>query len=220
MAVVVRAASGDALLPAPGPARAWLRQELSGPEYHRSLIERISQTVQDFFDRIREATLGAGGFHPVAATVVLVVLVVLGAVVLSRLRANPAVPSSERALFPERRLTAADHRALARRALESGDWDTAVVESTRALASSLVERDLVLEDPGVTADEITARAAQLFPHAGDRLRRLALVFDETMYGGRRADERRAHEVAALEHELQGATPARNGGRGVVTAVPR
>ena len=220
MADLLTAVSGAALLPPPGPARAWLHQELSRPEYHRSLVERISQAVQDFFDRIREASVGAGGFHPLAALLLLVVLVALGALVLSRLRANPAAPSSERALFAEHRLGAADHRALAHRALEAGDWDTAVVESTRALAAALVERDLVAEDPGVTADEIAARAGELFPQVGARLGRLALVFDETMYGGRPADERRGREAAALEHELRGATPVRSGGRGPVAAVPR
>ncbi len=220
MAGLLSVVPGAPLFPAPGPARAWLREELSRPEYHRSLVERFIQAVQDFFGRVREASVGAGGFHAVAAAVLLVVLVVLGAFVLSRLRANPAAAPGERALFSEHRLSAGDHRALARRALEGGDWDTAVVESTRALASALVERDLVVEDPGVTADEIAARAGELFPAARDRLRQLALVFDETMYGGRRTDERRAQDALALEQELETTTPAGTVGHGPVAAVPR
>ena len=74
----------------------------------------------------------------------------------------------------------------------------------------------------MTADEIAARAGSCFPAAprpaapGARS-----VFDETRYGDRRADERRAQDALALEQELRVDAPPRTAGaRGPVAAVPR
>ena len=210
----------EPLTPGPGTAREWLREELSKREYQPSLSERFWQWVQDLFDKVRDATVAAGGFDPVLALAVLVVLVALAAFVLSRLRANPTAPPGERPVFAAAPLSAADHRELARVALERGDWDAAVVESTRALAANLFERGLVAEDAGATAHEISARAGLVFPSARDGLEGAALAFDETRYGDRRADEASAREVAALEQALRTATPAPRPGRGPVPAVPR
>ncbi len=176
--------------------------------------------MQDLLDGVRDATVAAGGFNPFIAFGVLLVLVALAAFVLSRLQRNPAAQARGDAVFTEARRSAADHRGLARTAFDGGDWDTAVVESTRALAAELFERGLVAEEVGATADEIAARAALVFPDAGDRLVRAALVFDETRYGDRHADEARARELAALDEELRAATPQAGGPRRPVPAVPR
>jgi hypothetical protein len=215
-----RSSFTDALFPQPGPAHDWLRHELDGSEYRPSLVERFWHAVQDLFDRVRDATVGGGGFHPLVAGVALVLLVLLGAFVLSRLRANPLAGGEDRSVFAGSRMSAADHRALAAQALDGEDWGTAVVESTRALAAGLFERGLVVEDTGATADEIAARAGQVFPQTRERLARAALVFDETMYGDRAADRGRAHEVTDLEQELRSAAPTGAGDHGPVVAVPR
>ena len=210
----------EPLTPGPGTAREWLRDELSKREYQPSLTERFWQWVQDLFDRVRDATAAVGGFDPVLAVLLLVALVALAAFVLSRLRPNPAAPTGDRAVFAAARLAASDHRELAQDALDRGDWDSAVVESTRALAASLFERDLVPEDQGATAHEISAGAAHVFPSARERLDRAALAFDETMYGDRRADEPRAREVADLELELRTTAPAPHHRGASAPAVPR
>ena len=181
-----------ALFPDPDPARAWLRRELDRPEYRPSLVARFWHAVQDLFDRVRDATVAGGGFNPVVALVVLGLLVCLAALVLSRLRANPAAPGGDRAVFTASRMSAADHRALADQALDREDWDMAVVESTRALASGLFERGLVVEETGATADEIAARAVGVFPAARERLaaRGAGLRRDDVRRPARRPSARR------------------------------
>jgi hypothetical protein len=210
----------DALYPSPGAARDWLREELSRREYQASLSERFWHWVQDLFDRVRDASLGAGGFNPVVALVLLALVTALAAFVLSRLRANPGGAAPAGAVFTETRKSAAEHRGLAQAALSRSDWDTTVVESMRALAAGLFERGLVVEETGATADEISATAARSFPAQRDRLERAALTFDETRYGERAAQESRAREILALEEELRSALPRREGSTGPVVAVPR
>jgi Domain of unknown function (DUF4129) len=210
----------DALFPGPGTARDWMREELSGREYRPSLSERFWHWVQDLFDRVRDASVGAGGFNPVVALIILALVIALAALVLSRLRANPAGETTAGALFTEARMSAADHRALAQRALTRGDWDTTLVESMRALAAGLFERGLVVEETGATAHEISATAGQSFPAEQDRLERAAVSFDETRYGERPATEPGAREVLALEEELRSASSSRGAFTGPVAAVPR
>jgi hypothetical protein len=210
----------DALSPGPGTARDWLRDELSRREYQPTLSERFWHWVQDLFDRVHDASVGAGAFNPFVALVVLALVTALAVFVLSRLRANPAGEAPAGALFTTERMSAAGHRALAERAVARGDWDTTVVESMRALAAGLFERGLVVEETGATAHEISATAAQSFPAERDRLHRAAVSFDETRYGGRPAGQPVAREILTLEEELR-STPARRGATaGPVAAVPR
>ena len=210
----------DALVPGPGTARDWLREELSRREYQPTLSERFWHWVQDLFDRVRDATVGAGGFDPVVALVLLALVTALAAFVLSRLRANPGGEAPAGAVFTEKRLSAADHRGLAQGALSRGDWDTTVVEAMRALASGLFERGLVVEESGATAHEISATAAESFPTERDRLERAALTFDETRYGEQAARESGAREILALEEDLRSAPPRPAASAGPVAAVPR
>ena len=210
----------DSLSPGPGTARDWLRDELSRREYQPSLSERFWHWVQDLFGKVLDASVGAGAFNPFVALVILALVTALAAFVLSRLRANPAGEAPVGPVFTTERMSAADHRALAERAVARGDWDTTVVESMRALAAGLFERGLVVEETGATAHEISATAAQSFPAERERLERAAASFDETRYGGRLAGEPDAREILALEERL-GTTPARRGARaGPVAAVPR
>ncbi len=210
----------NALYPSPGTARDWLREELSRREYQPSLSERFWHWVQDLFDRVRDAGLGAGGFDPVVALVLLALVLALAAFVLSRLRANPGGAAPAGAVFTEARMSATDHRGLAQAALSRGDWDTTVVESMRAIAAGLFERGIVVEEIGATADEISATAAQLFPPQRDRLERSALTFDETRYGERAAQESRAREILALEEDLRSEPAQHAASPGPVAAVPR
>ncbi len=206
----------DALSPGPGTARDWLRDELSRREYQPTLSERFWHWVQDLFDRVLDASVGAGAFNPFVALVVLALVTALAAFVLSRLRANPAGEAPAGALFTSERMSAADHRALAERAVARGDWDTTVVESMRALAAGLFERGLVVEETGATAHEISATAAQSFPAERDRLERGRglLRRDEVRRTARRATRRprdpHARGAAAID---SCATRRHHGSRG-------
>jgi hypothetical protein len=95
-----------------------------------------------------------------------------------------------------------------------------VIESVRALASGLVERDLMAEQSGVTVHEISRRAADLFPSHRSRLETMSAVFDETRYGDRAADEAHARDVVELEAELRSRNPDGASARGPAVVVPR
>ena len=142
------------------------------------------------------------------------------AVALSRLRANPTPSTSGTAVFSDAPETAEEHRRRANAALAQERWGEAVIESVRALASGLVERNLMPEQSGVTVHEIGWRAAELFPSHRSRLETMSMVFDETRYGDRPADERRARDVVELEAELGSRSPEGIGARGPVNVVPR
>ena len=208
------------LFPDPENAREWLGEELARPEYQEPFLERVARWFNELVESVRDATASGGGLSRLAALVLLALLLVGVAAALSRLRANPTLPSSGTAVFSEPPLTAAEHRRRANTALQQQRWDEAVIESVRALASSLVERGLMPEQSGVTAHEISWRAAELFPDRRPRLETMSSVFDETRYGDRPADEARARAAVELEAELGSRSPDGTGARGPASMVPR
>lgn len=206
--------------PSPDQAREWLGQELSRSEYQESWVERFVRWVNDLIDRLADAAGRAGQINPVVAIALTVVVAALLALALSRLRRNVTVAEHGSAVFAQARQTAAEHRRAAQAALEQSRWDQAVVESVRALAADLVERGLVAEQADVTVHELVERAAALYPSLSGRLRRTGVAFDETRYGDRPADEDRAREAVALEHETSRRTPETPDARTPAAAVPR
>ena len=208
------------LFPDPETARELLQDELARPEYQEPFLERVARWFNELVDSARDATATSGGLSQLAALVLLALLVVGVAVALSRLRANPTPAKSGTAVFSDAPETAEEHRRRANAALRQERWGEAVIESVRALASGLVERNLMPEQSGVTVHEIGWRAAELFPGHRRRLETMTTVFDETRYGERAADEARAREVVALEAELGSRSPEGSGARGPAIVVPR
>jgi hypothetical protein len=208
------------LFPDPESARQLLQDELARPEYQEPFLERIARWFNELVDSARDATATTGGLSQLAALVLLALLVVVVAVALSRLRANPTPARSGTALFSDAPETAQEHRRRANAALRQERWGEAVIEAVRALASGLVERNLMPEQSGVTVHEIGWRATELFPGHGRRLEAMTRVFDETRYGERAADEVVAREVVALEAELGSRSPEGSGARGPAIVVPR
>ena len=208
------------LFPDPETAREWLQDELARPEYQEPLLERLARWFNELVDSARDATDTSGGLSRLVALLLLVLLVVGVAVALSRLRANTTPPSTGTAVFSEAPDTAQEHRRRANDALRQERWGEAVIEAVRALASGLVERNLMTEQSDVTAHEISWRAAELFPSHRRRLETMSAVFDETRYGDRAADEARARDVVGLEAELGARNPEGTGTRGPAIVVPR
>lgn len=208
-----------ALFPDPGTAQDWLRQELTRAEYQESLLERFARWFNALIDDVLSST-GRGGLSPIAALVLLALLAAGIALVLSRLRANPASATPSAEVFSDDRQSADEHRRRAGAALELEQWDEAVVEAVRALAAGFVERGLMPEQSGVTVHEISERAAGLFPDRAGRLEAMSVVFDETRYGDHPADERRARDAVGLERELGTRSPDDAGARRAQIAVPR
>ena len=206
--------------PDPESARELLQDELARPEYQEPFLERVARWFNELVDSARDATATSGGLSQLAALVLLALLVVGVAVALSRLRANPTPATSGTAVFSEAPETAEEHRRRANAALRQERWGEAVIESVRALASGLVERNLMPEQSGVTVHEIGWRATELFPAHRSRLETMTAVFDETRYGERAADAVVAREVVALEAELAERTPEGSGARVPGIVVPR
>ena len=213
-------ATPGAVFPDPDTAREWLEEELARPEYQEPFLERVARWFNDLLETVREATETGGGFSRLVALALLALLVAGVAIALSRLRANPTLPTPGAAVFSQARETAEEHRRRANAALRQERWGEAVIESVRALASGLVERDLMAEQSGVTAHEIGWRAAELFPSHRRRLETMSMLFDETRYGDRPAEEARARDVVELEAELGSRSPHGTGARGPANVVPR
>jgi hypothetical protein len=105
------------------------------------------------------------------------------------------------------RRTAADMRAAAQVAAARGDWDLACQEMFRALARGLSERTVLTLTPGMTAREVSQRAAAAFPAERPRLTDAAVAFDEVRYLGRPGTERGYLDLDRLEGDLRHAVPA-------------
>ncbi len=208
------------LFPDPETAREWFQEELARPEYQEPFLQRIARWFNELVETVRDATATGGGLSPVAALVLLALLAAGIAVLLSRLRANPTTPAPGTAVFSQAPETSAEHRRRANAALGQERWGEAVIESVRALATDLVERDLIAEQSGVTAHEISWRAAELFPDQRRRLETMSVVFDETRYGERPADEARARDIVGLAEELGSRSPEGTGARAPANVVPR
>lgn len=206
--------------PGPGTARDWLRRELARPDYQESLLQRAQRWFGELMDRVSGAADSFDGLSPLLGLLLLVLLVALGAFLLSRLGANPAVAGRSAEVFAGGRDTAAAHRDRAASALGAGQWDDAVLEAVRALTATLVERGLTPERAGVTVHEITADAAVMFPLEQERLEQVGGTFDETRYGDRPADEAQARAAVELERDLARAIPGGPRPVGPVAAVPR
>ncbi|MFL6021831.1 MAG: DUF4129 domain-containing protein [Marmoricola sp.] len=207
------------LRPDPGPAQDWVRNELAKPEYQPSLMQRITDWFWGLLDKVIGAARHVGLLSPVVALGLAVVLVLVIAFVLARLRREPASPDATRALLEDTRTTAAEYRARAGSALAEERWDDAVVDGLRAIAVGLVERALADDLPSATADEVAAAAGGVFPTERASLVAAARLFDDVRYGDRHATRAGANDLLDLERRLRALRPE-SSGSGPLLAVPR
>ncbi|KRV47650.1 hypothetical protein AQ490_04435 [Wenjunlia vitaminophila] len=191
------------------PAREAARRELSEPVYHQddpNLIQRGIDWIWDTIGDLLSATSGAapGGWVGIAVIVLVVLLAALALRLrLGRLRTPTG---GERALFDERPLTAAEHRAAAERHSAAQHWDAAVRERMRALVRGLEERTLLDPRPGRTADEAATAAGRVLPEHAARLRAAARAFDDVCYGGRHAGPDTYQHLRDLDVDVENTKP--------------
>jgi hypothetical protein len=210
------------LRPDPDEARSWVETELHRAEYRQSLVDRFFAWLQELWDRLTSAALGANPLSTGAAVLVLVVLVVLVGLVVSRVRREPLRAVGGEAVLLTGQVTPEEHRRAAEAALAEDDYDLAIVEAFRALAARAVQRGLVQERPGLTAHELATDLRPLFPGHAAGLDRSSALFDLVFYGDQPAAAADARSVLDLDEALRGARPSRT----VVdqpdqsTAVPR
>jgi Domain of unknown function (DUF4129) len=116
------------------------------------------------------------------------------------------LPTRARGLAPIQRpddlRSAREHRARADRAAAAGDWNAALIERVRAVASELVERAVIDDRPGRTATELAGEAGRLLPELAPELRAVAARFNQVAYGGVAAREPDVRLATDLDEALQ------------------
>lgn len=190
-------------------ARQWLEQELAKAQYNRpeSFVRAALTWLGEQLDRLA-AGLPAS---PALSTILLVVVLGVAAVVVlfavRGTRRNQRLREpGQGSVLDEPGVSAAQYRARAQRALQLGDWDTAVLDAYRAIAASAQERTLIDEGPGLTAHEIATGLRDRFPGHAESLGRSADTFDVVRYGHRHVDADTARAVVELDRELSRTRP--------------
>lgn len=201
------AADGPPLDPSADEARSWLREELERSAYSDE-PGPISRFFRWIMDKIGDV-LGAGGgmgatgtllrFLIFLAVIALVTLVVIG--LMRGFRPEGRVRGRRGArggVLDGDDRSAAEHRADAAAALAAGQWNAAVVAGFRAIARASIERTVLDDSPGRTADEVAVQLGPAFPGHRDDLRRASRSFDDVFYGDLSADEAAARHVVATD----------------------
>jgi hypothetical protein len=208
-------ADGPPLDPSADEARSWLREELA-----RSVYSDRPGWVQRAFrwlaDKIGELLHGTGSMGAAGSLLRFVVfLVVLGLVALvvvgllrgfrpgGRIRGRA---HGGRGVLDGDDRSAAEHRADAAAALAAGRWNAAVVAGFRAIARAAIERTVLDDSPGRTADEVAEQLGPAFAAHRSDLRRASRIFDDVFYGDLSADEAAARHVVATDAALAAARP--------------
>ena len=196
-----------AVRPDPDQARSWVERELSRPEYQRSLRERFLAWLEDVWNSLTHASVQASPVSTAIVVVLVVGLIALVLVVAVRLRREPGGRRPPDGLLADRQTTPDERRASALAALEAGDYDAALVDAFRAVASRALRRGLVDDRPGLTAHELAVDLGPAFPEHAEALGRAAMLFDLVFYGDQPATAADARSVLDLDDALRTARPA-------------
>ncbi|MDR6866356.1 hypothetical protein J2Y69_000948 [Microbacterium resistens] len=197
------------LVPDGDEARRWAEDELAKTAYAEArptLFDQWSRSVAEFvvqlFDPRSAADLGPVGLIIVCIVVVAALVVVL--IIWGRPRRSFRRPRRIDLLGSDDARTAAQLRADAERSAKAGDWDEAIVLRYRAVARSMVERDLITPAPGATAQRIARDGGEVFAALADPLVRAAASFDDVRYLRHPGTEARYRDLAETDARLQSA----------------
>lgn len=207
MTILIAPFDGPPLDPSSPEAQQWVRDELANGQY--DVEPSLWQRFVEWLLNLLSGGSGPGLLPPWAVVLVVAVLLGLVALVIVRLVRPEAVTRRGRggvAAVDEEGLSAADYRSRAREATARGDWDTALLDSYRALAASAVERTLLVELPGRTAHEVAVSLAPVFPRHADALASAASAFDDVRYGHRRTTAAQAGATTELDAALVATKP--------------
>ncbi len=184
------------------------RAELSKAIYHphEPLAQRILNAIGHLLDDLSQAGRAfPGGWWSAVALAALLAAII--AVVLSR---TGPLARSRRAggqlMTGSGPLSAADHRLLARRLADAGDYAAATVEGVRAIARELDDRAVLTPRAGRTANEMAEEAAAALPAEAGALRSAALLFDDICYGDRPGTQAGYALIQALDTRISASAP--------------
>lgn len=193
--------------PAGSTARQWLADELARPEYQVKK-DWLGELIVWLFDALG----GEGGAGSQIGSWLVLTLVVALAVFIGRWiwRANDNISAKNAdgagSSLIAAEVSAAEYRARAQAAFESGDPDTAVVEGFRALIADLDRRGVLGDQPARTAREAALAVGNVLPAAGAEVTVAAGVFDRALYAltaPPRTSLDEAARVLALADRLHG-----------------
>lgn len=198
----------DLFIPDGDEARRWAEDELANPRYADAkptwfdLVARdIGRFLADLFSSENGANIGPSAL--IIVTVFIVAALIAALVIWGRPRSSRAVRRARGDLLGESDdRTAAQLRSDSERSARAGDRNTATILRYRAIARSLLERDLIDPAPGATAQSIARDAAAVFADEAPALRRAAVAFDDVRYLGRPATEEIYQDLAATDERLR------------------
>lgn len=190
-------------------ARRWLTDELTRADYHRpeSIVRQVIGWISDRLGFVINLIPGVDGLASVVIVVVVLAAVVgIALMIRGRWRRRVLTQKSSGAVLEDPTLTPADYRSRAAAALRSGDWDAAVLDYYRAVASDVVQRTVLDERPGRTAHEIALELEAPFPEQSAAVYQVAADFDDVRYGHRHTTRARAEAARELDQAIRRARP--------------
>lgn len=203
----------DPYAPDGDEAQRWAEQELQDPRYadaKPTWFDYLAEDIAEFIGSLFSQDTGeqVGNVALIIVTVVIVAALITVLILWGRPRVSRRVRQRESDLLgASDRRTAAQLRADAARSARDGDWDTATVLRFRALARSLLERDIIDPAPGATAQAIAREAAAAFSAQREALTAAAGAFDDVRYLRRPATERSYRALAEIDDRLASLHPA-------------
>jgi uncharacterized protein DUF4129 len=191
------------LLAAGGP----LLGRRAGQRIARRELAEISfwQRILQWLARLSQGRYVPGGWFGLIALAVLTVVVITVVIFWvrpGRTRGSPAAP-----VLSGEMLTARDYRRMAERHAAAGEFAQAIVESVRAIAAELTERDILPPRLGRTADELAVEAGAKLPDLAGDLRAVTQRFDDVRYGDKDGN-RAGYELARrVDKDVRAARPS-------------
>jgi hypothetical protein len=182
------------------------RHELSKPIYPKeSLTERLLDWIDEMLYKLAQAGSSVpGGWLTLGALLILVAIAIVVAVRIAR-RTMRTNRGGEYALFGDRQLSAAEHRATAEQYAAAGNWSAAIRHRLRAVARQLEERAVLDPVPGRTATELARDAGRAIPPLAAELTNAAEAFNDVTYGDRPGTESAYRMIADLDDHLRSRT---------------
>lgn len=202
----------DLFVPDGDEARRWAEEELSNPRYADAkptwfdlMARDIGNFIRDLFTSGNGASIGPSAL--IIVTVVIAAALIAALIIWGRPRSARAVRRPHAGLLgASDDRSAAQLRADAERSARAGDWDAATILRFRAIARSLLERDLIDPAPGATAQAIAREASGVFAQEASAMRTAATAFDDVRYLGHPADEQVYRAIAATDDRLRALRP--------------
>lgn len=171
-------------------AQQWAHDELTKQVYHpsKSIFARIYEWIQELLHPVFTQAKGVGiPSYLVWIFLAILVLAALWIFVGVPLRRNRARSLPTGTVFTSEIASPADYRRRAQAARDQSDWNSAVVAQFRAIIASLIERTLLDDAPGRTAQEALQAVITRLPQSAAQLQWAADTFDAVEYGNHQAD---------------------------------